>query len=131
MLKWKNEIKFNARYGFSGILNSLVGIGTIWVLTVIGIMPVVANVVGFSVGMIFAFLISKKFVFKSQGRFSSEAIKYVVVFIASYLINIAVLQICISIFLINVLSSQGIAIFCYVISMYLALRLYVFRGSKI
>lgn len=94
-------------------------------------MPVVANVVGFSVGMIFAFLISKKFVFKSQGRFSSEAIKYVVVFIASYLINIAVLQICISIFLINVLSSQGIAIFCYVISMYLALRLYVFRGSKI
>ena len=76
MSKWKNEIMFNIRYLISGILNGIIGLSTIWYLTHIGIMPLLANLIGFLVGIIFAFLISKKFVFKSKGLVATEATRY-------------------------------------------------------
>lgn len=129
MSKWKSEIMFNVRYIISGVLNGIIGLGTIWYLTHVGIMPIIANLIGFSVSIAFAFLISKKFVFKSEGRFTSEAIKYFSSFGISYLINIIVLQLCVSIFLLSPLLSQGIAVTAYVISMYFASRIYIFRGN--
>lgn len=130
MSKWRSELKLNIRYGIAGLLNSLIGLGAIWVLTIIGIAPIYANILGYAVGFAFGFLNSRKFVFRSEGRFGHEARKYVVAFAVCYLINIAVLQMCISVFFINVLFSQAIAVFSYVISMYLASRLYIFKNKK-
>lgn len=130
MPKWKDEIKFNVRYAFAGVLNGVVGLGAIGALTTIGVIPIVANFIGFAAGFALAFFISKKFVFKSDGRFSTEAFKYSGAGVASYLINIVVLQISISVFLMDVLLSQGVAVASYVISMYLASRLYIFRSNK-
>jgi putative flippase GtrA len=127
---WKNEIKLNFRYGLAGVLNSLFGLGAIWALTTIGIIPVAANFIGFAVGIAFAFLISRKFVFKSNDHLNSEALRYLRAFGVSYLINIAMLQMCVSVFLINALLSQGIAVTSYVICMYLASRFYIFRNNK-
>jgi putative flippase GtrA len=130
-LKLIHEIKLNARYGFAGILNGLIGGGTIWALTKIGLAPVFVNLIGFAVGIIFAFLFSRKFVFRSKGHFTSEAVRYFVAFVISYLINIGVLQACITEFLLDPLPSQGIAVSSYVIAMYMASRFYIFRRKKI
>lgn len=128
MSKWKSELKLNIRYGIAGLLNSLIGLSAIWAFTIIGIVPIVANILGYAVGLAFGFLNSRKFVFRSEGHFGHEARKYIVAFAVCYLINIIMLQICIAVFLINVLLSQGIAVCSYVISMYLASRLYIFRN---
>ena len=130
MLNWKNEIKLNLRYGVAGVLNGLFGVGAIWMLTSMGIAPIAANFIGFAVGIAFAFLLSRKFVFKSENHFSSEALRYISAFVVSYLLNIVMLQICITVFLIDALLSQGIAVLTYVISMYFASRIYIFRKNK-
>jgi putative flippase GtrA len=130
VLKLKYEIKLNVRYGFAGILNSLIGVGTIWALTKLGTMPVVANFAGFAGGLVFAFLFSRKFVFRSKGHMSFEAVRYLNAFVISYLINIAILQMCVSQFFLGALLSQGFAVSAYVISMYLASRFYIFRRSN-
>jgi putative flippase GtrA len=128
-LKWKNEINLNVRYGIAGLLNSLIGLSAIWALTIMGVVPIAANILGYALGLAFGFLNSRKFVFRSAGRFGHEARKYMVAFAVCYLLNIIMLQICISVLLLNVLLSQGIAVFSYVISMYLASRLYIFREN--
>jgi len=125
-----NEIKLNIRYGLAGILNGFVGVGAIWILTMIGIAPIAANFIGFSAGVAFAFLVARKFVFKSDDHVTSESIRYMSAFGVCYLINIAMLQMCVSVFLLDAMTSQGMAVSSYVISMYLASRFFIFRRKK-
>jgi putative flippase GtrA len=128
--KLKNELRLNLRYGFAGILNGITGLGTIWLLTHLGVEPVLANSIGFGIGIVFAFLVSRKFVFRSSGHFTAEAGKYIFSFVLSYLINIAILQLCINRYFLDKLISQGIAVSSYVLSMYLASRIFIFRRGK-
>lgn len=130
-MKWINEFKFNVRYGFAGILNGVVGIGSIVALTMLGVDPFLSNIAGFTIGLIFAFLFSRKFVFRSKGRFAAEAIRYITAFVLSYLVNISVLQLCLTRYQLDSLIAQGVAISSYVITMYLASRVFIFRGQKI
>ncbi|PPD05149.1 MAG: hypothetical protein CTY29_02490 [Methylobacter sp.] len=125
------ELKLNLRYGVAGGLNGLFGLSTIWLLTKLGVHPIATNFIGFLVGVAFAFLMSKKFVFRSQGHFNSEAVRYITAFCISYIINIIVLQICTAKLSMDALVSQGIAISTYVILMYSASRFYIFRKNKI
>lgn len=130
MSKWRNEIELNVRYGVAGLLNGLLGLSAIWVLTKIGLAPIFANFIGYAVALAFGFLNHRKFVFRSEGRFGHEAKRYMGAFVVCYLINVVILQMCVSVFLIDALLSQGIAVSSYVISMYLASRLYIFQNNK-
>jgi putative flippase GtrA len=125
--KWRNELALNARYGIAGVLNTLFGIGAIWGFTLIGLPPIVANLFGYAVALAFSFLNSKTFVFRSEGGFQVEGYKYLASFAVCYLINIATLSISVSLTSLNVMISQGLAVTAYVVSMYVASRLYVFR----
>ena len=130
MLKWKKELKLNARYGIAGILNGLIGVSLIWLFTKLGTMPLVANFAGFAGGLVFAYLFSRKFVFRSKAHVSPEAARYFSSFVISYLINASILQISIAVLNMNALLSQSVAVIFYVISMYLASRVYIFRRSN-
>ncbi len=130
MSKWKNEIKLNGRYGIAGILNGCVGVGLIVVFTSIGIVPTLANFLGFLVGLVFAFTISRKFVFKSENHLNSEAIRYLTAFVICYSINMAVLQLCVLVFFLDTMLSQIIAVSFYVFSMYVASRIYIFSEKN-
>ena len=125
-LKWQRELLFNLRYAVAGVFNGLVGLTTIWVLTKLGALPVVSNFLGFVIPLSIGFLNARRFVFRSEGRLSTEAIRYLVSFSFCYLINLTVLYLCIAWASIEILLSQGIAVCSYVISMYLSSRLFVF-----
>jgi len=129
-LNLKNEIMLNVRYGIAGILNGFVGVARSWMLTMIGMAPIAANFIGFSAGVVFAFFVARRFVFKSDDHINAESVRYMSAFGVCYLINIAVLQMCVSVFLLNAMLSQGIAVSSYVVSMYLASRFFIFRGKK-
>ncbi len=125
----KEEFHLNVRYGSAGLLNGLFSLSTIWILTEAGINPILVNAIGFSVGMFIGFIASRHFVFRSKAQINAQIIRYLFAFFVSYLANIFVLQLCISVFLILPLYSQGIAISTYIILMYLASRFFVFRGK--
>lgn len=130
MSKWRNEVELNSRYAAAGILNALVGLTTIWGLTKLGANPILANFMGYAIALVIAFFSSKRFVFRSEGHLTSEATRYLGSFLFCYLVNMAALYICISRYSIDPLVSQGIAVLSYVISMYLASRLFVFSGQQ-
>jgi len=126
MSQWRSEIALNIRYGVGGLLNTAVGLGAIGIFTLIGFNPLGANFAGYALGLTVAFLISRRYVFRSNGSVKHESIRYVVAFCLCYLINILVLQMCISMFGLDVLIAQGFSVAAYVVSMYLATRFCVF-----
>ncbi|WP_162941300.1 GtrA family protein [Achromobacter sp. B7] len=81
------------RYAISGGLNTAIGFGIIFVLMALGVPAVLANILGYTVGFIQSFFFSKKFVFRSKGKIASEGLRYLYIFLISFLVNLAVLKI--------------------------------------
>ncbi len=120
------ETGYLVRYTGSGIVNTVVGFFVILSAMAIGFTPVVSNVAGYAVGFTLGFVLSKKFVFRSNGHFVNESIRYLIAFIVSYALNLAVLYLAISYFNIHAVISQFVAAIAYTLCMYILARFFVF-----
>lgn len=117
------------RYAGSGALNTLAGFAVIFALTALKFSPFIANIGGYLVGFILGFVVSRKFVFRSNGHFVGESIRYLVAFLICFGLNLATLQISLTIFHLNALLAQLLAAVVYTGTMYLFTRWYVFSGG--
>lgn len=99
----------------------------IFALMSLGLSPYIANVGGYMVGFILGFVVSKKFVFRSNGHFVGESIRYLVAFLICFFLNLATLKISLTHF--NALSAQLIAAAVYTGTMYLFTRCFVFHSG--
>jgi len=120
------EAKYVARYTGSGIVNTTVGFLVILSAMAIGFSPVISNISGYAVGFMLGFVLSKKFVFRSDGHFVGESIRYLVAFIISYFLNLFVLYLAITYFNMHPVISQFIAAIAYTACMYIFTRFFVF-----
>ncbi|QIL81646.1 GtrA family protein [Diaphorobacter sp. HDW4A] len=119
-----SEGAYLLRYVGAGVINAVTGLGTIGVLTYLNANPVVANMAGFAVGMLFSFTLAKFFVFKRRSNTASQMRRYAVSFVFSYVLNIAVLIASKGLFQDGV--AQALAISVYVVVMYTLMRFYIF-----
>jgi putative flippase GtrA len=94
----------------------------------LGVSPVISNIAGYAFGFILGFLLSKKIVFQSNGRFVSESIRYLVAFVLSFILNLAVLQFALIYLKFNSIVSQLLASISYTLLMYLLSRIYIFKN---
>lgn len=117
------------RFAISGGLNTLVGFGVIFLLMSAGMHPVLANVLGYTVGFIQSFFFSKKFVFRSNGKLGTEGIRYLYLFIVCFLLNLAALKILLA-YEIDPLIAQAVAACTYSGFMYVLSALLVFRPDR-
>lgn len=111
-------------------MNGIIGVGTIWVLTVLGVQHLIANLLGYGVALAAGFMTAKRFVFRSGGNITPEAARYLSSFLVCYLVNLGTLFVCVSWLDIPAAWAQGLAILSYVVSMYLLSRIYVFAGRS-
>jgi len=116
-----------ARYAGSGAVNTIAGFAVIFALMALGLSPYIANICGYLVGFVLGFVLSKKFVFRSNGHFVSESIRYLVAFLICFFLNLATLKISLVHF--NALTAQLIAAAVYTGTMYLVSRWLVFSGG--
>jgi putative flippase GtrA len=123
---WRNEAALGSRYALSGLLNTAVGLALIWLFTTLGFVPGVANALGYAIALCLGFVTAKTFVFRAKDGGKARAIRYAGAFLACYAINLLVLYACLALS-IGPLVAQTIAVGSYVVCMYLACRLYVFR----
>ncbi len=124
MSRWRDELSYLGRYGSSGLLNTFVGFFIIFGLMGLGFSPYIANIVGYLVGFVFSFILSKKFVFRSNGHYVSESIRYLIAFMICFFLNLAALKF--ALLHVNGLLSQLIAAVVYSGTMYLFIRYFVF-----
>jgi len=123
---WKSEAIYITRYAGSGVVNTLVGFFVIFTAMFLGFTPIVSNIAGYAVGFMLGFVLSKKFVFRSNGHFVVESLRYLIVFIVAFLCNLMVLRIALN--YIPAIPSQIIAAMTYTFLMYLLTRLFVFQN---
>lgn len=126
MSRWHAESAYVGRYIGTGAFNTLVGFGIIFGLMWAGVSPLVSNIAGFSCGFLVGFVLSKKFVFRTAGRWQAQALRYVGVFIVAFLLNLAAMQAALVLLGWPAVLAQFAGAVTFTLAMYSMSRLYVF-----
>ncbi|WP_213876521.1 GtrA family protein [Pseudomonas sp. dw_358] len=129
MSRWRSESLYLGRYVGSGAANTVVGFAVIFIAMGAGLSPLVANMCGYAVGFVLGFVLSKKVVFRSEGAFVKESIRYLIAFIIAFLLNVFVLHLAITLVGLPPVIAQIVAAVVYTAVMYLLTRFYVFAPS--
>lgn len=127
MVRWRSESAHLTRYAGSGVLNTLVGFSVIFLLMVLGASPFIANIGGYLVGFVLGFVVSKKFVFRSDGHFVGESMRYLAAFSICFVLNLLVLRLALTVLRWEAVASQLLAAATYTVTMYILTRWFVFK----
>lgn len=130
MSSWRTEAGLLGRYLGAGSVNTLVGFAVIFLLMWLGLSAIAANVAGYAVGFVLGFVLSKKMVFRSDGHFVVESLRYLLAFITSFIVNLLVLYASLDALGQSRLLAQIVAAASYTMMMYLLTRLFVFIPPK-
>jgi putative flippase GtrA len=132
MSRWRAESAFVGRYVGTGAVNTLIGFAIIFGLMWAGVSPVVANIAGYACGFVFGFVLSRKVVFDSRGGLWGESGRYVLAFLAAFLLNLVVLHFALDALALAPVLAQVAAAATFTATMYLLGRFFVFspRGAS-
>jgi len=128
--KWWKEVTYLTRYVGSGVINTIVGFVVIFYAMDLGFSPIASNVAGYAVGFLLGFVFSKKFVFRSNGHFVAESVRYLIAFVISFMFNLLVLRFSLIYMNFHVVASQIAAAVGYTVLMYILTRLFVFSTKR-
>ena len=85
-------IKQTVKYGIVGVLNTLLSLAVIWLMTKkMDCSEALSNFVGYAVGLINSFFLNRKWTFRSNSKILGSAIRFFIVFVVCYLIQLSVL----------------------------------------
>jgi putative flippase GtrA len=130
MSRWRNETSYVERYIGVGAVNTLIGFSVIFSLMGLGLPPFLANLLGYTVGLLLGFFVSKKIVFRSKGHVNKEAVRYISAFLFSWLLNILILQAALQTMQWNSYLAQVFGAVAYTVAMYLLSRWFVFDSKN-
>ena len=129
MSRWRAEGRRFSRYLVAGGLNAVVSLSVIYICLRIGVSSIVSNVIGFSVGILISFSLSKIFVFESKRRTGPELRRFAACFAISFAANLATLEALSSVGEISPFLVQLIAISVYVAMMFSFGRWVIFKAG--
>lgn len=129
MSRWKAESTYLGRYIGSGAFNTLVGFAVIFLAMWAGFSPSAANISGYAAGFILGFVLSKKIVFRSNGNFVKESVRYLIAFLVAFALNFIVLHIALDKLELAPVLAQIVAAIVYTSAMYALTRFYVFSPA--
>ena len=114
-------------YGVVGIINTIVGYGIMFGLTFMGVMPEVANALGYGIAFIVSYLLNRRFTFQSKHTHRRDFTRFVIASTLAYITNLLTLIICYRILSWSEYISLIIASIVYVIVGYLLHKFWTFR----
>lgn len=132
MADLKSHVARAVRFGLVGALNSVVGLGVIYGLDLgLHVAPELANAAGYAVGVTVSFTLSKTFVFRSKERVGATGPRYLMVILAAFLLNQAVLRVALALLGKGTLqhaAAQLSGMACYTAFSFLACQFWVFKS---
>jgi putative flippase GtrA len=130
MSTWRRESGYFGRYLGTGGLNTVVGFAVIFLLLWSGASPLSANIAGYGAGLLLGFLFSRKFVFRSEGHWTAEGVRYLLAFGFAFMANLFVLRELLSRTDLHVIVAQVVASATYTLLMYALSRIFIFRQLR-
>lgn len=122
--------KYFGKYLFVGVINTIFGFSIIFFLMwleIPQITPQVANLIGYFCGFILSYFLNKHFTFESKNSHRRDFSRFAIVMICAYLINLAVLEICLN-YRLNKYFAQIVAGVFYTISGFIFNRFFAFKS---
>lgn len=81
------------KYNLIGVMNTLITLASVWVMhQILDWNLELSNFLGFIFGAINSYLMNRLWNFKSHNRKRSEILRFIAVFVAAYLLNLATLE---------------------------------------
>ena len=120
------------RFAVTGVLNTVVGLGTIYALKWFWqVADTPANLMGYLVGVTFSLIVNSRWTFRSRASLTFIAPRYLTVIVFAYCINLAMVKLCIQQLQINSYVAHAVGTIPYAVITYLLLRWWVFRQPGI
>ena len=121
-------IKQLAKFGIVGVTNTIVTLGTIYLLyTFTPFHYYIINGIGYFLGFANSFILNKIWTFKARGVIYRELLLFVIVFLVSYGVQLSVLHVLKEFLEVNLVAAQIIAMVFYTLTNYTGNRLFTFR----
>lgn len=124
----KHKLATFVRFLAVGVVNTVVGLGIIYFCKwALGAGDVIANVAGYSVGLLVSFTLNRSWTFRDDGAISSAFARFMMVFFVAYAVNLASVLALIR-FGVNDYLAQALGVVPYTLLSFLAGRYFVFRS---
>lgn len=117
------------KYLLVGVINTIFGFSIIFLLMFLGVMPEVANFLGYFCGFILSYFLNKRFTFESKNSHKRDFWRFFIAMVGAYLVNFIALIVAHRIFGIDKYAAQVIAGICYTISGYIFSRFFAFKRA--
>lgn len=116
------------RFAVTGVLNTLVGLSTIFALKWFADMTdTAANLLGYGVGLLVSYLVNSRWTFRYRQALLPVLPQYLLVVLIAYLVNLAVVHWCIRSLQLNSYVAQACGVIPYAALSYVLLRRFVFK----
>lgn len=120
------------RFLLVGVINTLVGLGTIYsAMYFLGMGVVFANALGYSIGIVVSFSLNKTWTFGSRDRIVSTFPRYLLVLAVAYAANLATVLFVHARFDINAYLAQAMGVLPYTTIGFLGSRYFAFRAQRL
>lgn len=119
------------RFVLVGVLNTIVGYGTIFILqNFVGMDYRLANAGGYALGLINSFFWNKFWTFRSKRHLKQEIIPFLIVFGICYLLNLGSLILFVERFGIHEDIAQALSMAIYTLCGWLGNKFWTFRSNR-
>ena len=117
------------RFVLVGALNTLTGLGVIYVLKLLLSMnDVAANFVGYSVGLLIGYVLNARWTFSFRGPLAEAAWRFALLIVVAYLTNLAAVGVALRLFDWNGYLAQAAGVLPYAAVTYFGAKYLVFRA---
>lgn len=131
----RDALRQALRFGAVGMVNTAVGLGTIWGAMALGAAPLPANAIGYGVGLCVSFLLNRAWTFRRAaagrgGGTLGEAGRFLAAFALAWSLNAGVVWALLRITAISPYLLQVAGMATYTITFFLLCRAWVFAAPR-
>lgn len=120
-----------ARYVAVGAANTLVGLSVIFAAKLLlGLDDVLANLLGYAVGISLGFLLNRNWTFEHDGDVAGALARYLCVLLAAYSVNLLTVLYAIDVLRINSYLAQALGVIPYFLVGYVGSRAFAFPQQR-
>lgn len=131
----RDALRQALRFGAVGMVNTAVGLGTIWLAMALGAAPLPANALGYGLGLCVSFVLNRSWTFRRAGGARAgaglgEAGRFLAAFAIAWSLNLAVLWTLLRVTEVSPYLLQIAAMATYTLAFFLLCRTWVFAPPR-